>query len=538
MAGKAASALSELLGGDAAARQADAQEAARMEAARVERVKRAKADFGYFCSTYLPHYFTSEPAEYQRILNWIENEQAVSERNCERLKRFIKPAYHGTLRPIRRLAGMVDVEPREHGKTVRGSFAKPLWRLLTGQNRFILLIGATQAAANSNIIDIRTELEDNEALIADFGDQKSRGKKWTDDRLELVNGTCLQAKGAGAAMRGVRFRQYRPDLVVLDDLMKDEAAESPAWREKIHRWTKRVVFLLGKHAFILFVNTIFHGDDIVCRLLAEIERGDLDDWVGLRFSCWKPDGSPLWPEHWSAGDLEAKRRNLGTAVFSTEMENEPLSDAERIIRIEWIRAHWYPPAACPPLESLRRFIGVDPSVGSHDQAGLVTIGVDARGLLWELDSWGRTVSETGLVEALSLKYLVFRPEAIGWEEVAFQTIYKRYVMRLAAEKGLYLPIHGVKTGGVAKEARIRRLSPLIENGILRLREKGAEELVDQLWNFPKHPFDDQPDALEIAVRVSEAGGIGPLAFPFRTPTRVQRILGGRRPGARLHDGMR
>ncbi len=81
---------------------------------------------------------------------------------------------------------------------------------------------------------------------------------------------------------------------------------------------------------------------------------------------------------------------------------------------------------------------------------------------------------------------------------------------------------------------MRRLSPLLENGILRLREVGAEGLIDQLWNFPKHRLDDRPDALEMAVRLAEGGAAGPMVFANRFPSRVAQLLG-HRPGARLRN---
>jgi len=524
------SALKQVLGSSPAEEIEKRRQEEKRAAERADRLDRAERDFGFFCKYYLPHYFTSEAAEYQEILTEIESTGGISERIYERLQSFVKEKYWKYFRPIKKISGMVDVEPREHGKTVRGSFAKPLWRLLFKKNRNILLIGSTAETASENIVNIKSELEDNERLIEDFGDMKGRGK-WTDTRLELENGTCVQSKGAGAAMRGIRFRQYRPDLVILDDIMKDDAAESANWRDKIYRWAKRVVFFLGKDAFILFVNTIFHSDDIVCRLLGEIEAGKLDDWVGFRFSCWKPDGTPLWPENWPKEALETKKRKVGSNTFSTEMENEPLSDEERIIRIQWIHAHWYEPFERPQISDLRRYAGIDPSTGAHDLMGIVSVGVDKQGIIWELDSWGERCSETQLVATLILKHLLFRYELIAWEDVAFQKIYKNYVMKLSAEKGVYLPIQGVKPGGASKESRIRKLSPLIENGIIRIRKSGSEELVDQLWNFPKHTYDDIPDALEMAVSISESPSIGPMAFPARQGGGVvKRILRGYRNG--------
>ena len=49
--------------------------------------------------------------------------------------------------------------------------------------------------------------------------------------------------------------------------------------------------------------------------------------------------------------------------------------------------------------------------------------------------------------------------------------------------------------GLSKEARVTRLSPLVENGTLRFSRK-VQRLIEQLIQFPKGDHDDGPDALE------------------------------------------
>lgn len=498
---------------------------------RRKRKELASVDFGFFCITYLSHYFFADPAAYQKALYEIADTQSLSPDLSERLKEFVHEKYHGFLRPTERLAGAMFNEPREHGKTVRWTFAYPLWRAVTGKSRYILLIGAAGSGARENLSNIKKELEENDELIEDFGDLK--GDIWRDDRLELANGACLQAKGAGMSMRGTRFRQHRPDLILLDDILKDEEVESPAIRKKIHRWLKRVVFNLGKNAFIVWVNTIFHGDDPISRLLRELEEGTLKRWIAVRLSCWMPDGeTPLWKEYWTKDALEEKRQSLGHDDFSTEWENEPLSDEERIIKREWIEAHWYAVLEYP-IGTLRCFAGVDPATGKHDQTAIVSLGVDRKGVLWEMDSWGRTCSELETVRQLIIKHRLYSYELIGWEDVNFTGIYANYVSDMAASEGVYLPIKKIKASTTtnAKTVRVRYLSPLIENGLLRLREKGAKELIEQLTNYPKWRFDDLCDGLWYAVAVASTGPGAPVIRPIESGglgTRVRNILRGYR----------
>lgn len=484
-----------------------------------KRLNRAKRDFGFFCQTYLPDYFFTDPAEYQTILCDVADTQSLSPETAKKLEPFVAEQYRKLLRPTANLAGAMFIEPREHGKTVRWSFAYTLWCALSGKRRYILLIGASADSAKENLINIKREIEENETILDDYGDQK--GQIWRDDRIELENGTCIQAKGSGASMRGTRYKQYRPDLIILDDVLKDDAVESPSQRDKIYRWLKKVVFNLGKTAFVIWVNTIFHNDDPISRLMHEVEEGTLKRWIAVRMSCLRPDGSPLWPEYWSVEALEEKRLQLGFDVFSTEYCNEPLSDEERIIKPEWIERHWYVLNERAAIERMRTFCGVDPATGKHDRTAMQSIGVEKKsGILWELDSWGKACSETETSNQLVLWQRFYHFELIGWEEVAFSGIYANYIMKLAAEQHMYLPIKKLQTRGMSKESRIRSISPLIENGIVRIRKDGSRELRDELTQFPKGGFDDRCDALELAIRVIPSGGSAPVVVPIGNSVRT------------------
>jgi len=248
--------------------------------------------------------------------------------------------------------------------------------------------------------------------------------------------------------------------------------------------------------------------------MREISEGRLPRWIAVRLSCWMPDGvTPLWPENWPAELLKEKRETIGVENFSTEYENEPLSDEERIIRREWIEAAWYDSEARPPLHEMRVFGGVDPAAGKHDRTAIVTVGVDRQGRMWELDAWARTCSELETVRQLIEKHRLFRYELIAWEEVSFSAIYANYVIDMAAQAGVHLPIKKVKAGTESKAARIRGISPLLENGVLRLRSRGSAELIEELTTFPKGRFDDLCDALAYSVGVASRGPGAPLVMP-------------------------
>ncbi|MDR0301008.1 MAG: hypothetical protein LBI04_01690, partial [Treponema sp.] len=320
----------------------------------------------------------------------------------------------------------------------------------------------------------------------------------------------------GASMRGTRFRQYRPDLIILDDVLKDDAVDSPSQRDKISRWLKRVVFNLGKSAFIIWVNTIFHSDDPISRLIEEVEAGTLKRWIAVRLSCLRPDDSPLWPEYWSAEALEEKREQLGFDSFSTEWCNEPLSDEQRIIQKSWIKAHEY--HELPPANELRFFCGVDPATGKHDRTAEIPIAAHRKtGIIYVLVPWAKVCSETATVRQLMITHRLYGYELIAWEDVVFSGIYGNYVQKLAAEENVYLPIKKL-SNTLSKDAKARFLSPLIENGIIRFPAEGANDMIDELCNFPKWKFDDQMDGLYLGVKVIPSGSGAPVVEQVKSAT--------------------
>jgi len=270
---------------------------------RAKRIERAKKDFWFFCKYYLGHKFYEEPAEFQKIVFDIFTKRALTEDHIKRLKPLIKPEYHKYLKPSKLLQGLVNCWPREHAKT---TFAEAfvLWNAIFFREPFQIILSASEKSAETILENIKAEIEENLLIYEDFGDLKT--DKWRKDEIRLKNGAVIVSKGINSSIRGMRKRQYRPSLVLLDDVMKDETAYSPTQRDKIYRHFKRAILPLGRDAFIIVTNTILHNDDLPSRLLKEIEEERLVDWAGLRFSAITPSGEPLWPAHWPLEKLERK----------------------------------------------------------------------------------------------------------------------------------------------------------------------------------------------------------------------------------------
>jgi len=103
------------------------------------------------------------------------------------------------------------------GGAKSGTFEAACVRLCyTLRRRFVLYISETQKQANLHVQAIRTQLERSgvKPRLTEFG--QSAG--WQMSLLRTHNGFNVLALGLDSASRGIRFDEFRPDLIIADDL--------------------------------------------------------------------------------------------------------------------------------------------------------------------------------------------------------------------------------------------------------------------------------------------------------------------------------
>jgi len=159
-----------------------------------------------------------------------------------------------------------------------------------------------------------------------------------------------------------------------------------------------------------------------------------------------------------------------------------------------------------PTTSLR-VITLDPSKGNSekcDYSAFVVLGVGPDNLFYvEADLARRDTSD--IIEVGLQLAERFRPDAFLVEVNQFQELIRVELERKAAERNLALPLFGLTNTG-NKTLRIRKLTPYLRRGRFRFKSfsPGTQLLVEQLRNFPGGTHDDGPDAMEMAVSLSNS----------------------------------
>lgn len=128
-----------------------------------------------------------------------------------------------------------------------------------------IILSDSSEQAEGFLTDIKTELEENAVLKEDFGELQ--GRVWKSSVILLSNGVKIEAIGSGKKIRGRRHKQWRPDLIVCDDLENDENVNTPEQRKKLRDWFYKAVSKAGDtYTDIVYIGTLLHFDALLANV--------------------------------------------------------------------------------------------------------------------------------------------------------------------------------------------------------------------------------------------------------------------------------
>jgi predicted phage terminase large subunit-like protein len=397
--------------------------------------------------------------------------------------------------------------PREHAKSTVVSVIFVLYCICYKLRHFIVLISDTQPQAALQLAAVKEEIENNPALREDFG-ELAGDKKWDVNDCRTSTGISVVARGAGQSLRGLRFRQWRPDLVICDDLENEEAADNPDTRDKLKRWFLGTVMNLGKGCQVFVIGTILHFDALLAELLDEDK---FKTFVKRKYEAvddeWTAE-SVLWPAKWDLQALKDKEHTIGSVMFNQEWRNRPISSDTQIFQEAWITAHAFRRSELADRETRgESFFKVtyhDPAISQKRKADFfasVTLTVDAKGYLYITRAEQARMPFGKQREFIIARYDEEKPAAVGIEQQAYQEALKQEMEDVGRETGRYINIVGV-SNLTDKFLRISSISSLVENGTIRFCLDGTQKtLISQLLFLGKIK-DDLADALQGAVQLA------------------------------------
>lgn len=216
----------------------------------------------------------------------------------------------------------------------------------------VLIVSDTEEQAKQFLGDIKAEFIENQDLTRLFNIKRIVKDTETEVIIEFQDGKYarLIAKGSEQKLRGVKWRNKRPDLIICDDLENDEIVMNEDRREKFRRWFYNALLPAGSdNALYRVVGTILHLDSTLERLMPPL--GDPDtvveglkqysksprSWLSVRYKAHNDDFSEiLWPERFTRDFFVAKREDYVHQGFpegySQEYLNYPIDEATAYFR--------------------------------------------------------------------------------------------------------------------------------------------------------------------------------------------------------------
>ncbi len=103
----------------------------------------------------------------------------------------------------------------------------------------LVIIGPSFVRASDKVGAIKNEIEVNPYFAADGPFGKLRGETWADGKIIVGEDMMIQALGREQSITGLKFRQWRPDAFIIDDIEDPEETRTDAEREQTWRWLKQ-----------------------------------------------------------------------------------------------------------------------------------------------------------------------------------------------------------------------------------------------------------------------------------------------------------
>jgi predicted phage terminase large subunit-like protein len=417
--------------------------------------------------------------------------------------------------------------PRRHAKSTAVTLAYVLACVLFRERSYVLVISDTITQAGQFLGEIKKQLIDNEQLKELF-----KIKEFDKDTEDDVIVTCfdgyqfrISAKGSEQKMRGLKWNNKRPDLVVGDDLENDEIVLNKDRRDKFKRWFYGAVIpCLSSEGVIRIVGTILHEDSFLNNLMPsdydkktivedlKIYKKDLrrGEWLSVKYKAHNDDFTKiLWPTQYDKEYFVSLRQDYIERgmpdVYSQEILNTPIDESVAYFK----RGDFVSETVEDKKIRLHYYIAVDLAISKEETADysvFVVAGVDENKILHIKNVIRERLDGREIVDTLLALHRTYDPEVIGIEEMQVSKSIGPFLREEMVRTGIYPNIMPLKHNGQDKIARARSIQARLRARSVKFDKSQDWYPIfeDELCKFPRSTKDDQVDAFAYLGRMLDS----------------------------------
>ncbi len=471
-------------------------------------------DPAFWCRTFLPHWFPStmpwvhlgilailtrrveflnKYPDTDKIIKYFIYKENPKEKDSPMRHIFFRDS-DGVLR-MELSRNTAIMMPRGFSKTTLVNAAN-LFLICYQEADFTLYISETKTHSETQIRNIKNEIETNELLIAAFGALK--GATWRNDLIKTTNGVTIGCAGRGGQIRGKNEEGNRPSRIILDDVEDEESISTPDQLLKTSDWffksVKPALPRMRRDAQIIMLGTMLSADALLPSLLND------PDWTSIKFGALLPDGEPLWKEMMSLEDIQREKASYIRLGKLNAFYLEYLSTARNTEEQKFPRRFFRYNSA--PLSSFNA-IAIDPAISekpTSDYCAIAVAGMQPNGKIIVHDMWAKVgASPREMVDKYFELHKKFNCIRQGVESIAFQAALIHIMQEEMFRKKQYLgeitPITHKRANKILRVESI--LHPRFANGYIEFHHP-FDLLEEQLEDWPNGKK-DLPDALAMVV---------------------------------------
>lgn len=396
---------------------------------------------------------------------------------------------------------------RNSAKSTLMTYSYPIWAILgQQQKKFILIASQTRTQARQHLMNIKRELEDNDLLRGDLGPFETQDDEWGSYALVIKKyGAKIMAVSTEQSIRGLRHREHRPDLILLDDIEDTSSTKTKESRDKTHEWLTGEVIPAGdQDTKLIIVGNLLHEDSLLMRLKQLIEEGKFSG-IFRTYPLIDEQENIAWPGKFpNLKAIEELRKSIGDErAWKREFLLILVPACDQIILRGWIRDY----GVMPRFDSkdyVRTFVAIDPAISQKEEASntaMVVASIFGYGddmkiyihpfpvneklTFFETKERAKLLSRTVGGGSL-VKFLI---EDVGYQKALIQDLKREGLL-----------VEEFKVYGMDKQSRLTIAAGPVQSGKVFFPKYGAEEIIQQIVGFGVEKRKDLADAFSMIIR--------------------------------------
>lgn len=405
---------------------------------------------------------------------------------------------------------------RGFGKSSCLNYSFPAKRILFHETEFVIPISKSATEAEMRSEALKAGLLQNNKVRKFFGPMKAEKSRdsMPQDFSKITwmtpTGIRVMPRGSGQGIRGLLSGDYRPDLLIIDDLEDTTKVRGDEYRDFIKEWffsdILNLVDLSELNWQVVFIGNIVHEDCVLELLMNEPE------WITRRYPLCDKEFHSNWLSHMSDLKCQAlyeqyKRKGLQD-VFAREFFCEPTSGIDARFTDDLLIRYQDDGRSLSKNPEVLNIILCDPArtVGAKACASAVVgCAVDFR----NRDIWVRDVVKGHFFPPQYYKEIFDMAERLNAKTIGVEiTGLNEYIKvplenekRIRGWRGNLIDLTARKD----KVARIMSLHPFFANGYVKINDRIADSLFAELKGVGSRKDVDAADALSYIVSIMVEG---------------------------------